>query len=228
MKVGGEITIKLGDSESLYYSDKVNYRRGTFLGKKAYKVCFGFFRYDAQPAFDWNGIRNVTFTKIPDSAESSGFVNPFVSGQTLVVDSSSGDVLLDGVSSPALGALGNDWERMCLTNGLNVITTAYGQTASSSGSVIRMCRSDEDFNGYDYYSDDGIDAEDDQDVTTYYVYTGSGSAPIVDNWDSTTESKYAVADPQPTATQFYGNEHNYFVVETLEPKFSITYRGVYL
>ena len=43
----------------------------------------------------------------------------------MVADCKNGDIYLNGVLSPELGALGNDWEGFCLTPGLNQIGFAY-------------------------------------------------------------------------------------------------------
>ena len=43
----------------------------------------------------------------------------------LEADCSIGEVYLNGVISPQLGALGNDWEEFCLKPGLNQIGIAY-------------------------------------------------------------------------------------------------------
>jgi hypothetical protein len=43
----------------------------------------------------------------------------------LTADCKNGDIHLNGVLSPDLGALGNDWEGFYLTPGLNQIGVAY-------------------------------------------------------------------------------------------------------
>ena len=42
-----------------------------------------------------------------------------------VIDCSKGEILLNDTSTPALGALGNDWEEFCLKPGINQIGVSY-------------------------------------------------------------------------------------------------------
>ena len=51
--------------------------------------------------------------------------NKFGANDVVEADCRNGKVLLNGVPSPDLGALGNDWEEFCLTPGLNQIGVSY-------------------------------------------------------------------------------------------------------
>ena len=42
-------------------------------------------------------------------------------------DCKNGEIRLNGVETPALGAMGNDWETFVLTPGLNQIGTSYSE-----------------------------------------------------------------------------------------------------
>ena len=47
-------------------------------------------------------------------------------------DFGSGEILLNGLSAPDLGALGNDWEEFGLLPGQNQIVTAYSAWVPAS------------------------------------------------------------------------------------------------
>ena len=53
--------------------------------------------------------------------------NKFSADDVLEADCKNGAIRLNGVPAPSLGALGNDWEGLVLTPGLNQIGTAYSE-----------------------------------------------------------------------------------------------------
>lgn len=217
----------------------------SMVNNRAYKIVFGFYRYAASPPFDFNGIRGVRFTKKYTEASELESV-PFQAAQTLVADSSSCEVTLDDLSRPDLGALGNDWEQMCLVPGINAISTAFSQRPESAAKVMRRCRDDEPYQGAGVYNtdDDGnvIDVDEDgRDVAVYYTYNGaSGTEPEDDVFfyesettDSSgkrivTASGTSFIETAVTADQFDASTQSYFVMEDPVPSFSIEYREVYL
>lgn len=55
--------------------------------------------------------------------------NKFGDGDVLTIDCSSGSVMLNGVETAGLGALGNQWEQFCLSRGTNQIHCMYSDWA---------------------------------------------------------------------------------------------------
>ena len=120
---------------------------------KAYQVVVSAMGYSGKPRIDWMGFYNVNFT--PDKVDNVEKTIPFTTGDLLVADTATGDIFLNGVKRPDLGALGNDWEKMCLTPGMNQISTAFSDWCTDT--AYRRCR-----------SDDGYDSSE-----TYYTKSGS-------------------------------------------------------
>ena len=64
------------------------------------------------------------FTK--DNCETyKDIPNKFSANDIVEADCKNGEILLNGISTPSLGALGNDWEGFYLTPGLNQIGFAF-------------------------------------------------------------------------------------------------------
>lgn len=72
----------------------------------------------------YNGLETIRFTK--DNCETRKDIpNKFGANDIVTADCSNGEIYLNGILSPELGALGNDWETFTLTPGLNQIGVAY-------------------------------------------------------------------------------------------------------
>lgn len=90
----------------------------------ATKVSFAFNKYANSPALGYNGLYWVKFVK--DQCDTySNVPNKFSANDVVQADCNSGEVLLNGIPAPSLGALGNDWENFYLSPGLNQIGVAY-------------------------------------------------------------------------------------------------------
>ena len=239
----GNVTFKLGN---LFSGKAKSYADISIKNRRAFKVVFGFYRYAAQPAFDWNGINRVMLKKLYGGAAALE-KEPFSATQTLIVDSAANTVTLDGVPRPELGALGNDWEQMCLRPGVNEISTAYAQRPASAVQVIRHCREDEPFQGVSAYDVDdtggSLDvAADGRDVRIYFVldasspqtdtqglYIVSGSTDGADGKKRIrTKTGQTFVETALTADAYDANPAGYLVVEDPVPQFEISYREVYL
>lgn len=88
------------------------------------KITFFFSQVDCMPTLYYNGIYWAKFVK-NNSTTWADIPNKFSTNDVLVVDCKNGEILLNGTSTPSLGALGNDWEEFYLTPGLNQIGYAY-------------------------------------------------------------------------------------------------------
>lgn len=88
------------------------------------KITVMFEQHSAQTPLAFNGISAVKFVK--HNCETwKDIPNKFSANDTVEADCKSGAIRLNGLLSPDLGALGNDWETFCLQPGLNQIGFAY-------------------------------------------------------------------------------------------------------
>lgn len=116
-KSGNKITFSVGGTTKVFRDDSVK----SLVAKK---VTFAFGQYSAAKMLANNGIYWVKFVK--DNCNTYKDVpNKFSANDVVTADCRNGEILLNGVPSPGLGALGNDWEDFCLVPGLNQIGFAY-------------------------------------------------------------------------------------------------------
>lgn len=126
-KDGDSFTFKLG-GKTVTFSDKT-----ALADTKAYAVFFGCFGYSGHPYLPYQGILSVTFQ--PSGTVSSTNYIPFTTSDFLYADASSGDIYLNAEERPDLGALGNDWEQMCLYPGVNQLGVVYSDWCGSDDDV---------------------------------------------------------------------------------------------
>lgn len=102
----------------------------------AKKIAIAFYANGAVPHLTWQGITKAKFIKtgIGNSEE----VNIFHPSDQLVVDCNTGTVLLNNLKAQRYGALGNDWDKLYLDEGLNQIKVFYSPWAKDP-MVYRQC-----------------------------------------------------------------------------------------
>lgn len=87
-------------------------------------VLFLFSNIEASKELDYNGLFWVKFVK--DYVDAwRDIPNKFSAGDVVEANCRNGEILLNGVAAPELGALGNNWESFYLTPGLNQIGIAF-------------------------------------------------------------------------------------------------------
>ncbi len=91
---------------------------------KVTKVSFAFGQYGSKPAIIYNGIYWAKFVK-NNCNTFKNVPNKFSANDVVEADCRNAEIRLNGILSPELGALGNDWEAFVLTPGLNQIGFAY-------------------------------------------------------------------------------------------------------
>ena len=101
-----------------------NFREPAVTNLAASKVTFAFEQYPGHPFLTYNGLYWVKFGK-HNCDTYKDIPNKFSANDVLVADCKNGEILLNGIPSPALGALGNDWEGFYLEPGLNQIGISY-------------------------------------------------------------------------------------------------------
>ena len=117
-KSGNAVTFNMFGGVNLVYRDDA------IAESKVTKIVFAFESYADKPALTYNGLYWVKFVK-NNCNVFRDIPNKFSANDVLVADCKSGEVTLNGVPAPQLGALGNDWEEFYLKPGLNLIGFAY-------------------------------------------------------------------------------------------------------
>ena len=97
---------------------------------KATRVTIGFEQYASLTALSYNGLYWVKLVK-NNCDVYQDIPNKFSANDVLEADCRKGEIYLNGVAAPQLGALGNDWESFVLKPGLNQIGAAYSAWVSS-------------------------------------------------------------------------------------------------
>lgn len=121
-KNGNKIVFTVGGIKKTIYNNAI-------ANVKVTKLTFAFTQWSALTALSYNGIYNLKFIK-NNCADMRDIPNKFSANDVLEADCKTGEILLNGVASPELGALGNDWEQFVLTPGLNEIGFAYSEWVS--------------------------------------------------------------------------------------------------
>lgn len=90
------------------------------------EVTFTFSQFGTKPTLSYNGLLWAKFVK-NNCNRWKDIQNKFSTNDVVEADCKSGEIILNGVPAPALGALGNDWEGFYLTPGVNQIGFAYSE-----------------------------------------------------------------------------------------------------
>lgn len=117
IKSGSQVTFTVGDLKRVYTDDSI-------AETKATEITFRFEQYSSVNALSYNGITWVKFVK-DNCSTWKNIPNKFSASDVLEADCRQGEIYLNGVRSPQLGALGNDWEDFVIHPGLNQIGVAY-------------------------------------------------------------------------------------------------------
>ena len=122
IKSGSQVTFTIGDLKKVYTDTAI-------AETKATEITFRFEQYSSVNTLAYNGIYWAKFVK--DNCDTwKNIPNKFSANDVLVADCNQGEIYLNGVRSPQLGALGNDWESFVLRPGLNQIGVAYSYWVS--------------------------------------------------------------------------------------------------
>ena len=87
-------------------------------------VTFTFTKFGTKTPLAYNGLYWAKFVK-NNCTTWSDIPNKFSANDIVEADCRKGEIYLNGVHTPSLGALGNDWEEFCLLPGLNQIGYSY-------------------------------------------------------------------------------------------------------
>jgi predicted phage tail component-like protein len=90
------------------------------------EVTFTLTQYGTKTPLSYNGLYWAKFIK--NNCDTwKDIPNKFSANDIVVADCKKGEIYLNGVLTPDLGASGNDWEDFVLTQGLNQIGFAYSE-----------------------------------------------------------------------------------------------------
>ena len=116
-KTGNQITFAVGGYKRQFVEDSL-------AETVARKVTFAFEQYPGSKFLSYNGLYWAKFVK-NNCDTYKDIPNKFSANDVVEADCKNGEIYLNGIPSPELGALGNDWEGFYLTPGLNQIGISY-------------------------------------------------------------------------------------------------------
>lgn len=122
-KSGNKIIFNVGGIQQTFTSSVIANRAVT-------KLTFVFAQWGTNTPLAYNGIYNLKFVK-NNCDDVKDIPNKFSANDILEADCNTGEIRLNNVVSPDLGALGNDWEKFYLKPGLNMIGFAYSDWVAS-------------------------------------------------------------------------------------------------
>lgn len=123
-KMGSSIVFDIG-SIPFGFEDK------SIANEKATQITFYFAQYGTKPVLSYNGLYGAKFVKhLCDVYED--IPNKFSANDIVTADCKSGEVFLNNIPTPSLGALGNDWEDFYLKPGINQIGFSYSDWVTSA------------------------------------------------------------------------------------------------
>nr|DAK69425.1 MAG TPA: distal tail protein [Caudoviricetes sp.] len=109
---------------------KQSYTDPSWENLKVHQVTIAFGQYGSQPALFTNGLYYAKF--IADNCTTwQDIPNKFSAGDTITANCSNADICLNGLPSPELGALGNEYEDFYLSPGPNQIHCVWSDWAKS-------------------------------------------------------------------------------------------------
>ncbi len=118
-KYGQTVNFTIGGINRIYNDMSI-------IDVPATEVTFTFAKWGTKTPLAFNGLYWAKFVK--DKCETwRDIPNKFSANDVVEADCRSGEIRLNGVNTPSLGALGNDWEGFFLTPGLNQIGFAFSE-----------------------------------------------------------------------------------------------------
>lgn len=115
-KSGETITFNCGGFQASVQNDSLAVQKAT-------KIAFFMLSYGSYAPLEYNGLYWCKFIK--NYTDWYDVPNTFSVGDRLIIDTSTGEVTLNGLSRPELGAIGNNWEDIKLKPGINVLGASY-------------------------------------------------------------------------------------------------------
>lgn len=118
-KSGNKVTFNIGGYKKTFTNSAITDMVVT-------KVTFLFEQWSTVTPLAYNGLYSAKFVK--NNCDTwKDIPNKFSANDVVIADCENGEIYLNGVLAPELGALGNDWEDFVLTPGLNQIGFSYSE-----------------------------------------------------------------------------------------------------
>lgn len=117
IKQGSSVRFNIGGISKAYYDAGIKEIKST-------KLTFMFECYEGKPYLNHNGLYYVKFVK-NNCDTYRDIPNKFSANDVVKANCSNGEITLNGIQTPSLGALANDWEGFTLEPGLNQIGFSY-------------------------------------------------------------------------------------------------------
>ena len=95
------------------------------------KAKFGFEKYQTKAGLNHNGLYYIKLVK-NNCEQYRDIPNKFSANDVVQADCTKGEIKLNGILTPSLGALANNWEGFVLRPGLNQIGFSYSDWVDSS------------------------------------------------------------------------------------------------
>ena len=121
---------KMGELITFNIGGKVFSFRDSDIETPVTDITFSFLQHGPKTPLSYNGLYWVKVTKHSCNTWKD-IPNKFSANDIVEADCKNGEIRLNGVLAPDLGALGNDWEAFVLTQGLNQIGFAYSDWLTS-------------------------------------------------------------------------------------------------
>lgn len=116
-KSGQTVTFNLGGIKKVF-------RDSAIADVETTQVVFSFDQCASSKPFAWNGLYWVKFVK--NNCDTWKDVpNKFSASDVALADCKNGEVYVNDMRAPEMGALGNDWEEFYLERGVNQIGISY-------------------------------------------------------------------------------------------------------
>ena len=116
-KSGNTVNFNVGGSRLYVKRDNISELKVT-------KIAFTFEQYSNLTPFSYNGLYYAKFVK--NNCDTwNDIPNKFSANDVLEADCNTGQIYLNGIETPGLGAIANDWEEFYLVPGVNQIGVAY-------------------------------------------------------------------------------------------------------
>lgn len=117
IKQGSSVRFNIGGLSKAYYDASIKEITST-------KLTFMFECYEGKPYLNHNGLYYVKFVK-NNCDTYRDIPNKFSANDVVKANCSNGEITLNGILTPSLGALANNWEGFVLEPGLNQIGFSY-------------------------------------------------------------------------------------------------------
>ncbi len=117
LKSGSRVTFNIGGVTKSFMDEAIE-------TVKVRKVTFMFEQFSSSKALSYNGLYWAKFVK-NNCNTYKDVPNKFSANDVVTANCKNSEIHLNGVLSPELGALGNDWEEFYLSPGLNQVGYAF-------------------------------------------------------------------------------------------------------